>query len=131
MTLINYWCVVRCYKGTLYHEIVVFLIINGDFLHVNLVVYQPADQPMGEDNDKNGDDSQEIVFSLHLTQSQVDMNSQMPMDDDIQEVCQRCVLPYSTWQHNEHKVPQNTQSAYMHETLSNKQAFSSLTPCLK
>ena len=84
---------------------------------------------MGEDNDKNGDDSQEIAFSLHLTQSQVDMNSQMPMD--IQEVCYYYYYYYCTWQHNEHKVPQNTQSAYTCETLRKKQAFSSLTPCLK
>ena len=50
-------------------------------LHVfHLVTDKPADQPM--EDEKIDEDSQDIVFpfSLHLTQSQPDMESQAPLE---------------------------------------------------
>ena len=41
-----------------------------------------TDKPM--EGDSVAEDSQEIIFSLHLTQSQADMESQMPPETDLQ-----------------------------------------------
>ena len=54
-----------------------------------LMTDQPDNEPMEEEN--VAEDSQEIVFSLHLTQSQADMDSQAPFEtilpmEEIQEV---------------------------------------------
>ena len=51
---------------------------------------EPVDQPMEQENVQ--EDSQVMPFSLHLTQSQSDMGSQMPLEtsqpmEGIQEVC--------------------------------------------
>jgi len=41
-----------------------------------------TDQPAAEqiEEDKGAEDSQEIIFSLHLTQSQADLDSQLPLE---------------------------------------------------
>ena len=69
--------------------------MNLASLNFYLVAVKPTDEPM--EGDSVAQDSQEIIFSLHLTQSQTDMGSQMPPEASLQmeEIREVITVPFN------------------------------------
>lgn len=72
--------------------------MNLASLNFCLVAVKPTDAPM--EGDSVAEDSQEIIFSLHLTQSQIDMESQMPPETSLQmeEIREVITAPFTNMQ---------------------------------